>query len=116
MAGINRHNDAGDVFYGDRDFAGLDVRGLLHFPQLTLSPCAMMFMTCDSGANWDAIRRAVGPLPAPAARATGGGIVRTGKAGCCGVSDMFNGAPGYSKNKGAAPAGRGMPYGTGLGR
>lgn len=75
-----------------------------------------MIMTRDSGAIGGAIGRATGPAPAPSRRATGGGIDPTGKGGCCGVSDMFNGAPSYSRNKGAAPTGRGMPYGTGVGR
>lgn len=60
-----------------------------------------------------------------------GGNEPTGKGGCCGVSDMVNGSPGYWIRMAKAPAGiapepwRGdlvadggsdMPYGMGIGR
>jgi hypothetical protein len=65
-------------------------------------------MTRDSVASRPDERRA--------APAVTGGIEPAGTGGCCGVSDMFNGASGYSKNKGAALVGRGMPHGMGIGR
>jgi len=108
MAGIDRHDDAGDVFYRDRDVAGVDVRGVLHLPCLTVPSCEAKLMRRDSVANR--------PCQWRAASAAAGGIEPTGKGGCCGLSDMFNGAPDYSRNTGAARAGSGMPHGMGIGR
>ena len=108
MAGIDRHDDAVDLFHRNRDVTGVDVRGLLHFPHLTVPDCEARLMTRDSNASKPKGRR-----EAPSAT---GGIEPAGTGGCCGVSDMFNGASGFSKIKGAAPAGSGMPYGTGIGR
>ena len=108
MAGIVRHDDAGDLFHRDRDITGVDVRGLLHFPQLTVPTREAKQMRRDSVASRSGQRRVK--------RSTAGGIEPTGTAGCCGVSDMFNGASGFSKITGAAPAGSGMPYGMGIGR
>jgi hypothetical protein len=86
----------------------VDVRGLLHFPQLTVPTREAKQMRRDSVASRSGQRRAK--------RSTAGGIEPTGKGGCCDVSDMFNGAPGYSRNKGAARAGGGVPNGMGIGR
>ena len=108
MAGIDRHDDAGDLFHRDRDVAGVDVCGLLHFPQLTVQTCEAKRMRRDSVASRPGQRRTK--------RSTAGGIEPTGKGGCCGVSDMFNGAPGYSRKKAAARTGSGMPNGMGIGR
>lgn len=108
MAGIDRHDDAGDLFHRDRDIAGVDVRGLLHLPRLTVPDCEARLMTRDSVAS-----RADGRHLTPAAN---GGIEPARAGGCCGVSGMFNGASGISKDKGAAPAGSGMPHGMGIGR
>ena len=108
MAGIDCHDDAGNLFHRDRDVAGMDVRGLLHLPRLTVPTGKARLMTRDSVASRQGRRRA--------APATTGGIEPTGRGGCCGVIDMLNGAPGYSKKKEAAPAGSGMPHGMGIGR
>jgi len=108
MAGIDCHDDAGDLFHRDRDVAGVDVRGLLHLPRLTVPNCEARLMTRDSVAS-----KADGRRAAPAGT---GGFEPAGTAGCCGAFDMFNDASDFTKSTGAAPAGNGMPYGMGIGR